>query len=818
MKLHFTCSYASSFGENILIRFQSDQTTAGIDFPMVYINEKTWGLELERDELPSLSTIIYDILVRKDNDRVLAEQRKINLENSSSEHIFIFDEPQWMSFPSIAKGLITEFLPNYSSKKHDDKNPDFILSIQLPDMHPDHVPCVTGSIKKLGNWKGKPALFHQKNNEWILKLKMGKEKFPVEFKIGIYDKKLKEIIHWESGDNRVLQSAPQQQESLIWHAVPDIQIALWKGTGINVPLTSLLTEKTWGSGDFTSLKVLGNWCKKSHINMIQLLPLYDTTANFTNADSYPYSPISAFAMHPVFLDVHHLVHLYDVDISEDFIEKIKELNSASEFHINEVLELKLDVLRIIFEEVKTIFKDDFGWFTFFDMNREWLQPYAAFSYLRDTYKTADFHKWETWKVYDETEVEELVSRESIAYEEICFYYFLQYNLHLQLAEAKEYLNKKGIILKGDLPIGIGRSSVDTWMFPQLFNLDKNAGAPPDAFTQLGQNWKFPTYNWKAMEAEDYAWFRRRLQHLEIYFNALRIDHIIGLFRIWSIPVDQVDGRLGIFEPANGYSLQELRDHNIHMSIERLTQPYGEGQDIILLEKNQQFHFRIDMQQTSSFKSLHENEQQLLNNLHYQYFSTRQNDLWNNNGVQTIQALQQCTRMLLCAEDLGMVPAMVESVLDKNKILCLRVERMPVNHEKFFSPAKAPYLSVVTPSTHDMSTLRQWWTEPEAPVQWYYNFELLQEGLAPAELNRETAQLIIQNHLHSPAMFSVFLLQDILAMDDKLKNHNLHKERINDPAFGDFEWSYRMHISLENLLQAKAFTKELKKMIKSSGRK
>lgn len=817
MKIYFTCSYSSAYGENLFIRLDYPQMPDGIELPMNYIDQDTWGVQLERDELPSENRLIYSITVTSVNVRVLAFQKMIDITKIKSEHVYIHVEPDLPAFFQMPVGISEMLSKHIVHKKNETKGPNFIISLQLPAINPDHIPCITGSSKKMGKWTGKPILFHLKNNVWKVKLKTDMEKAPAEFKIAIYDLNKKEIIAWEKGNNRLTPSLDLQEELYVLHAVPDLPLTLWKAAGINVPLSALKTENTWGCGDFTALKMLGDWCSQVNFKMIQLLPLYDTTATHTASDSYPYAPISAFALHPVLMDVQQLIRRYNIDLSDEMELRIRELNNNQKFHIEEVLTFKIHILRLIYDEVNAAFKDDFAWFTFFDLNRDWLQPYAAFCYLRDVHQTPNTKKWKSLKVYNESQVEEMVSRENLAYEDICFHYFIQYHLHLQLGDAKEHLSKKGIILKGDLPIGVGRNSVDTWMYPHLFHLDKNAGAPPDAFTQLGQNWGFPTYNWDAMKADNYTWFRKRLEHLETYFDAIRIDHIIGLFRMWSIDVKEKDGRLGIFEPAMGFTEKEIQQQ-ISVSIERLIQPFTENDtDVILFQRGDFFHFRINMQQTDSFKNLPYQEQQLLDQLYHFYFNEKQYDLWKNKGQETLDALQQLSKMLWCAEDLGMVPSMVETALQTSNILCLRVERMPVNNDEFFPPFKAPYLSVVTPSTHDMSPLRQWWQEPEAPIQYYFNFLLQQEGLSPDELDTFTAKLILQHHLQSPAMFAVFLMQDLFSVNEKFKHKNGENERINDPAKADFEWNYRMNVSFETLLKEKSFSKELKKMIKNSGR-
>ena len=225
-----------------------------------------------------------------------------------------------------------------------------------------------------------------------------------------------------------------------------------------------------------------------------------------------------------------------------------------------------------------------------------------------------------------------------------------------------------------------------------------------------------------------------------------------------------------------------------------------------------------MEKTSSFQHLDNNTQNALRELYVDYFYKRQDDFWYHEAMQKLPKLKAATNMLICGEDLGMVPHCVPDVMKQNGILSLEIQRMPKDpNTSFFNPTDAPYMSVVTPSTHDMSTIRGWWEENRAVTQRFYNDQLGQWGDAPFYCEAWLNRSIILQHLNSPAMWSVFQLQDILGMSESLRRSNPKEERINDPANPKNYWQYRMHISLEQLLKEDVFNTELKSYLLSCGR-
>jgi 4-alpha-glucanotransferase len=576
-------------------------------------------------------------------------------------------------------------------------------------------------------------------------------------------------------------------------------------------------------------------------------------------------------------------------------ETIDDLNilKSENAHLNNldvvdyeiVNKVKLSFIKKVFQQDKLLFLKDPSFIQYFNQNIHWLEPYAVFCYLRDQYKTADFSQWPSHQQYNKQDLSELTKEGSETFEGIALHYFIQYQLHLQLKAATDYAHAKGIIVKGDIPIGIYRNGADAWQQPELYHMGMQAGAPPDGFAIKGQNWGFPTYNWQKMKEDGFAWWKQRFEQMHYYFDAFRIDHILGFFRIWSIPLNSVEGIMGYFVPAIPMHISEFNARNIWFDYHRYTKPFitentlwevfgydnefakqhfldedgfsgyqlkpafatqrlvekhfNELEDneyhqkqkqqlfdlisnVILFEvegsQGQQFHFRFGMESTSSFRNLDWNTQNQLKDLFVQYFYKRQDDFWMQEALQKLPALKRVTNMLVCGEDLGMVPTCVPEVMRQLGLLSLEIQRMPKDSSKeFFHPNDAPYLSVVTPSTHDMSTIRGWWEEDRESIQKFYNQELGQQGEAPFFCEAWINNAIVLQHLYSPAMWSIFQLQDIMGIDPAVRRENPNDERINVPANPKHYWRYRMHHSLEDLMGFEVFNQNLGKSIKASGR-
>lgn len=761
--------------------------------------------------------------------------------------------------------------------------------VKAPLLKKGQTICLLGSCAALSNWDtGNPILLSRQANEdfFSVHLDLTGQTYPIAYKYGVYDVDRHAFVRYEAGENRFLADGPGQHRTvLVNDGFAVLPADTWHGAGVSIPVFSLRSEAGFGVGEFLDLKKLVDWCRLTGLKMIQLLPINDTTATHTSADSYPYSAISAFALHPIYLHLPAMVEPNNRKLLAPAEPQRQRLNALPELDYDAVVSAKLTLLKEVcaLQKQATFGRSDYA--AFFSANVQWLVPYAFFCCLRDRYGTANFTQWPGHRHFDPEELEQASRADPSLRDEMGFHYFTQFHLHLQLREVVDYAHANGIILKGDIPIGVFRFGVDAWQEPDLYCMEFQAGAPPDPFAEKGQNWSFPTYNWPKMARTGFAWWKSRLRQMSNYFDAFRIDHVLGFFRIWSIPIDAVEGILGFFDPALPVRSEEFEKWGIPFDPERYLQPYitedlledtfGDDwrgvRDRFLLstgphtfafqpryatqrqiegffasqennERNERlkiglydlisnvillqprpddpgsFHFRLGMDATYSFKSLNPEVQLKLKNLYLDYFFRRQEEFWRAIGFERLPAIKHVTNMLICGEDLGMVPKCVPEVMKQLGILGLEVQRMPkTSRENFSRPSRAAYLSVVTPSTHDMSIIRGWWEEDRAITQKFYNDELGQFGNAPETCQPWINKAIIGQHLASPAMWSVFQLQDLLGIDDRLRFPDPQAERINIPADPKHYWRYRVHLTLEELLGAEEFNKELQACIEQAGR-
>ncbi len=897
MKVQFYLRFYTHSGQNLFITGNVEalgNQDAAKALPMQYVNDAFWQgtFEIDPSTAPKIQYSYYlknadgSIVMEWGNDRIM------DISKSGIEEIQVIDT--WNHAGEFENAFFSAPFQQTLLKHHKNtgkpkavKSFTHIFRVKAPLLKKGEVICILGNGKPMKDWDTEhPVLLALEGNWWTCKLNLPKESFPVAYKYGIYNVKNGEFLQFESGDNRMLYGDALKKKITILHdGFAHIPNNTWRGTGIAVPVFSLRSRDSFGVGEFTDLILLVDWAKKIGLRLIQILPVNDTIATNTFLDSYPYAAISAFALHPLYLNLDKVSGKKYASLIKPLQKKQKQLNDLSEIDYEEVLRIKLPVIKELYLVMKDEFLKDPGYQAFFEKNKHWLIPYAAFSYLRDRNGTADFTQWKIYSQYNKGSIVKYVSPKAKHFDAIAVHYFTQYHLHLQLREAADYAQKHGIILKGDIPIGIYRYSCDAWIEPQLYHMDAQAGAPPDDFAVKGQNWGFPTYNWEQMAKDNFSWWKKRFEQMSEYFGAFRIDHILGFFRIWSIPMHAVEGVMGYFVPAVPVHINEFSERNIPFNYQRYVRPlindailweffahdadyvksqfldplkdglyelkpefssqravenyFGSLEDndfnhklryglfnlisnVILIEveksQGQQFHFRIAMETTASFRYLQWDIQQQLKDLYINYFFFRQDRFWQEEAMRKLPALRRSTNMLVCGEDLGMVPHCVPDVMKQLGILSLEIQRMPKDPKKeFFNPSDAPYLSVVTPSTHDMSTIRGWWEEDRQKTQRFYNFELGQWGEAPYFCEAWINKAIVLQHLHSPAMWSIFQLQDLFGIDDNVRRENPHDERINIPANPRNYWRYRMHMDLEDLLKQKDFNEELRLQIEASGR-
>lgn len=900
MKISFSIHYQTSPGQQIFISGSSTllgQWDAQQAIPLNYQNNGIWkvSFEIKTEE----KRLEYKYFLKDEHGYLVWEwgnNHFVDLVKSSGKATCVQDV--WRNYPAEEKAFYTSAFADVIMKPRENKAPikriqaNTILqfNIEMPRIGSNYKVCILGNQGLLGNWSVHHAFVLECGDDfpvWTGQLDAANLDFPIEYKYGVWDLTKQEVVTIEEGFNREIRTPTRANSLTIKMDEPfRFPVGLWKGAGVAVPVFSLRSQNSFGVGEFNDLPDFIDWAKSVGLKMVQVLPVNETIASHNWLDSYPYKAISVMALHPIYMNLEKLGQIKDEQLMAEFASQQKALNDLPHVDYPEVLRVKSKYFKFMYDqEGQQLFQTE-DYKQFFEANKEWLVPYAAFVYLRDKMKSPDFREWPAFSQYDRQEIEQLSTPDSDAWDDIAVHYYIQYHLDKQLKEVAHYARENGIILKGDIPIGISPNSVEAWTEPHLFNLDAQAGAPPDDFAVKGQNWGFPTYNWEAMAQDGYAWWIKRMGKMADYFNTYRIDHILGFFRIWEVPVDAVEALLGHFNPALPFTATEIGQYGIAFDYGRMAQPYirhhllhplfGESTDRVVhqflddhrdgtysmkeefntqqkinqyflkdIEEEElddqsrkirnglfdlvanvlfvntgydQWHPRISMQKTSSYNELDDNTKERLNELYIHYFYRRHEDFWYQKGMEKLPAIVSVANMLVCGEDLGMIPDCVPKAMSELGILSLEIQRMPKDPKvRFAHPADAPYLSVCTTSTHDMSTIRGWWEEDREKAQLFFNQELGNAGQAPYFAEPWVCQQIITQHLYSPAMWATFPIQDLLAMDGQLRWDETQQEQINFPSDVRHKWRFRMPQSIEDLKNAKAFNELLKNLISQSGR-
>ena len=761
------------------------------------------------------------------------------------------------------------------------------LQVRAPQLSQGMALYVTGGEVAMGEWDDSKAIRMTEHNinEWLADIDAGElADSLIDFKFFAKDDATGNIV-WEYSNNRSVQLPDLADGQVV---VYDLSQAFFplppvRCAGTLVPVFSLRSRESFGVGDFGDLKKMIDWVAKTKQRVLQILPINDTTITHTWTDSYPYSCISIFALHPQYADLNQLPKIADKALADEMEQLRQELNALPQIDYERVNDAKVRYLRAIYEQEgkDTLASKEFK--QFFKETEQWLVPYAQYCFLRDTNGTADFLKWEGHTSWNEDDRAALSNGRTKAYRDVAFYYFVQFILSEQMKAAHEYARANHVILKGDIPIGVNRFGCDVWSEPRYFNLNGQAGAPPDDFSVSGQNWGFPTYNWDEMIADGCQWWVRRFQNMQQYFDAYRIDHVLGFFRIWEIPATAVHGLLGHFSPALGMSREEIEGYGLHWQEDLFTTPFitdwvldrvfheraqevrekyvepkweghyrmrpefdtqkkieaafegcTEERDIWLRDglyslvsdvlfvrdhkDSNKFHPRISVQFDFIYENLYDSDKAIFNRLYNDYFYRRNNQFWYHEAMKKLPLLVNATRMLVCAEDLGMVPDCVEWVMNELRILSLELQSMPKDPKvRFGYLSRNPYRSVCTISSHDMPTLRQWWDENWERTQTYHNTMLHRGDAAPHPLPGWLARDILSRHLYSPSMLCIISIQDWMAMDENLRLDDPDAERINIPANPKHYWRYRMHVNLEDLMENQDFNGNMIEMITNSGR-
>lgn len=890
MTVQFNIEYKVMFGEQIVVNIQTEK--GELKLPLETTDGERWACDWCVESPEKSYTYYYS--VEREGRAVKTEwlmiKHQLDVNAKKAAVYTLYDH--WKAMPEDAYFYSSAFTDCINHQVPQEMKPEtgskiVRLIVRAPQLRDGERLGVLGADKALGAWDVQKILPMTQHtyNEWVADIDATHlEGSHLEFKFVAFRNAKNELL-WETSMNRTVDLPEMKAGELVSYELDQAFFALYnrKLAGTQVPVFSLRTRKSAGIGDFGDLKTMIDFVASTGQKVLQLLPINDTTITHTWTDSYPYSCISVFAIHPQYADLHALPELKDAKARAEAEKTRAELNALDKIDYEKVNDFKINYLRQIFNQEGGKMMKTAEYKAFFQDTELWLVPYAQYSYLRDKNGTADFNQWPDHQVWDEAERKALADPKTAAYKNVAFFYFVQFVLDRQMQEAHEHAKAKGVILKGDIPIGVNRNGCDVWTEPKYFNLNGQAGAPPDDFSANGQNWGFPTYNWFEMLKDDCQWWNRRFQNMARYFDAYRIDHVLGFFRIWEIPVHSVHGLLGQFAPALAMSREEIESYGLHFQDDRFTRPFitdwvldrvfheraGEVKekyldrldderyqmkpevdtqrkvealfadatdekelwlrdglyalisDVLFVRDHTNpgiFHPRISAQLDFIYESLYDNDKAAFNRLYNDYFYRRNNQFWYQEAMKKLPKLVQATRMLVCAEDLGMVPDCVPWVMDELKILSLELQSMPKDPSvKFGHLSRNPYRSVCTISSHDMPTLRMWWDENIQRTQEYYNTMLYRQGPAPHPLPGWLASDIISRHLTSPSMLCILSIQDWLATDEALRLPDANAERINIPANPKHYWRYRMHLNIEDLAADKRFVQNITEMISQSGR-
>ncbi|MFZ1237225.1 MAG: 4-alpha-glucanotransferase [Prevotella sp.] len=899
MNIQFNIEYKTSFGEDLILNLvellpSGDKSIT--PYRMSTFDGLHWYYNMTLQLLNGSFALNYFYSVETDGQTKRQEwttvAHMLDLTASKASQYRLYDI--WLDIPQDTHLYTSAFTDCLNHLKLGHPKPSTFeqtvrFVVRAPQLKMGERLAILGNAKALGQWNALQAveMVQHQHHEWIIDLdaKIFKE-MQIEFKFAALDEKNDVTPLWEDEQNRTISLPLMNAGDVVVYQLEQVYFAdrYARMSGTLVPLFSLRSKGSFGVGDFGDLKTMVDFASVTNQRVLQLLPINDTTTSHTWTDSYPYSCISIFALHPQYCDLRQLPELKDLQENKRFKELQVELNALPAIDYERVNNSKIEYLQLLFaQEGKQMMATD-AFKRFFKHTEDWLVPYSQFCYLRDTYGTADFSQWPDHRQWDEQDRKQLTSVRNKAYGDVAFYYFVQFILYAQMTSAHDYACSKRVILKGDVPIGVNRYGCDVWMEPKYFNMNGQAGAPPDEFSINGQNWGFPTYNWEEMLKDGCAWWVRRFRNMAMFFDAYRIDHVLGFFRIWEIPISSVHGLLGQFSPALAMSREEIASYGLNFQEDLFTKPfirdwvldrvfkehvqevkstylnhihddvyelkpeydtqrkievafegketdvdvwirdglYAMVDDILFVRDNKNpelFHPRITAQFNFIYESLWSVDKTAFNKLYNEYYYHRNNQFWYQEAMKKLPKMVEATRMLVCAEDLGMVPESVNWVMNQLRILSLEVQSMPKDPKvRFGHLSRNPYLSVDTISSHDMPTLRQWWDENYERTQNYYNTMLYRDGAAPHPLPGWLARDIVSRHLMSPSILCILSIQDWFAIDENLRLANADAERVNIPANPKHYWRYRMHLNIEDMIDNENLKANIAELISQSGRK
>lgn len=859
MNINFHSRYIANYGDEIVLYIEDDKQNLTNTYKMSCIDTDLWlySLEIEDKDFQKTTNKIHikARMLRYDSNNNLIDQEQ-NFHNICLNITDNYDfdiELQWNNNPinKVFDNKVFDIL-NFNITEHSCRSLDnskINLLLNLPYIKPSYKVVLLGESDILGNWTINNAIKFERFSGSLMLASIDKNKIDhnLEYKIALINRDRQNII-WEKGENRLLRNNElvENKCTIISISSPIFESYIPKYSGVVAPLFSLRHKKDFGIGDFASLKKLIDWAKNMQMSVVQLLPIYDSNYYMDYRDSYPYNAISTTAINPLYMDLSEFI---DEKIINS--KKWQSLRIAEEIIYPKVAKDKMKLIFDTAEREIAKYREKTDYQDFISKHKNDIEPYIDFYYSNDI---AGFRKGN----YD---------REIL--------YWVQYILDRQLTCISDYAKNNGIILKGDLPIGVNPNGIDCIINKEYLNHNLSAGAPPDDFARDGQNWGFPTYNWENISYNDYEWWHRRFASMSKYFSAIRIDHILGFFRIWSIPRKENKALLGYFVPSIGldkelvnskldddWSIENLSKVNISKSKFNSIFTEKEKKDLLafdivkeirggefyqiqdngnlLQEKiskktfeklqvfsderlfvmeetsdnNIKYHPRISPEWTDIYRELSPKNQSVISEIAYSYFYIDNDKLWRDTAISRLSNIFGIdNQLLLCAEDLGMLPYSVPEVLSKLSMLSLDIERMPkkATDTEWERIRDIHYMSVVASSTHDMPPLKLWWQNLSENQKEKYQSTILKN-----KIEDNIYKEIINNHNASSAMMCILPLGDWLSPYN-IMSQKAEDEQINHPENPNHHWVYRFPFYMEDLLENDIISQEIKETIKKFDR-
>ena len=515
MNILFQIHYRAEYGQSLCVIETQDPVMGWTEkSPLVLDCQGTdfWSGHVETKA--AVSKISYKYAIRLQDGRFIyetGEPRKLSF-RATDKNVVVRDA--WKASTYEDSFYTTAFLKALFLR-HNAAKPAAVkggirFTIDLPQILPTQGVAIVGNCPELGDWNPEKKLVMSDAEFPVWRADVNvKGQNIVEYKYLVYDLATGATVDMEWGENRQIWGVEKgqiicQNDRGFRRTQPR-----WKGAGVAVPVFSLRSEEGFGIGEFQDLKKMADWAAATGQQMIQTLPINDTTLRHNNLDSYPYNAVSVFALHPIYINIEKMGKLTPA-LKKKYEAKKAELNALTFADYQNVYDAKMEFFKALYKQDKDALFATEEYKAFEKKNHAWLEPYAAFLHKRDKQPKE-------------------------------FYKYLQFHADKQLADAVAYAHSIGVAMKGDIPIGISPDSVDAAVYPELFNLDASAGAPPDDFSISGQNWGFPTYNWDEMSKDGFGWWKARFRKMQDYFDAYRIDHILGFFRIWQMRKSDVWG-------------------------------------------------------------------------------------------------------------------------------------------------------------------------------------------------------------------------------------------------------------------------------------